>query len=221
VIEALPDFLYARTMAFGGWPEEALTFYDGLEADNSKSYWTSHKAVYERAVLAPMTELIEELAAELGGEPKVFRPYRDIRFSSDKTPYKTHIGATIGNAYVHLDADGLGTGAGMWHLEPAQLARYRAAVADDVSGARLDEIIGAIEKAGHEIHGHDSLKSAPRGYSGDHPRIGLLRHKGLTSWQHWDPGPWLATAEAKDRVLAFQRTSAPLVSWLQEHAGEH
>ena len=105
-------------MVFGGWPDEALAFYEGLEADNSKSYWTSHKAVYDGAVLAPMRELAEELAAELGGEPKIFRPYRDIRFSSDKTPYKTHIGATIGSAYIHFDADGLGTGAGRWHLEP-------------------------------------------------------------------------------------------------------
>ena len=82
-------------MTFSGWPEEALDFYEGLEADNSKSYWTSHKAVYEQAVLRPMTELVEQLAAEFG-EPKIFRPYRDIRFSADKSPYKTHIGATLG-----------------------------------------------------------------------------------------------------------------------------
>jgi uncharacterized protein (TIGR02453 family) len=211
-------------VAFGGWPDEARAFYEGLEADNSKSYWTSHKAVYDSAVLAPMRELIEELSVDLGpvlagAEAKIFRPYRDIRFSNDKTPYKTHIGATVGHAYVHFDADGLGTGAGMWHLEPAQLARYRAAVADDASGARLDEIVAGIEKAGYEVHGHNSLKSAPRGYPADHPRIALLRHKGLTSWQHWNPGPWLATAEAKDRVVAFQRASVPLTEWLQRAAG--
>jgi uncharacterized protein (TIGR02453 family) len=207
-------------MAFSGWADEALAFYEGLEADNSKSYWTGHKAVYDSAVLGPMTDLIEELAAELGGETKIFRPYRDIRFSQDKTPYKTHIGATIGgNSYVQFSADGLGTGAGMWHLEADQLARYRAAVAADASGAPLTEIIAAIEKEGHEVHGHDSLKSAPRGYPADHPRIALLRHKGLTSWRHWTPGPWLSTAEARDRVLDFQRASAPLVDWLRDHAG--
>lgn len=203
------------TMAFGGWPEEALTFYEGLEADNSKSYWTSHKAVYDASVLAPMTELMEELAAELGGEPKIFRPYRDIRFSADKTPYKTHIGATLSETgYVQLSADGLAAGAGMWQLSPERLARYRAAVAGPV-GAELEPVIAGIEKAGIEVHGHETLKSAPRGYPADHPRIGLLRHKGLTSWQHWTPGPWLATAEAKDRVLAFLKTSAPLVAWLK------
>jgi uncharacterized protein (TIGR02453 family) len=212
-------------MAFSGWADEALAFYEGLEADNSKSYWTSHKAVYDSAVLKPMADLIEEIAAGLGPvvgstEAKIFRPYRDIRFSADKTPYKTHIGATIGgHAYVQFSADGLGTGAGMWHFDPEPLARYRAAVAADASGERLTEVIAAIEKDGHEVHGHNSLKSAPRGYPADHPRIALLRHKGLSSWQHWTPGPWLATAEAKDRVLAFQQASVPLVDWLREHVG--
>ena len=116
-------------MAFGGWPAEAVEFYEGLEADNSKSYWTSRKAVYEDAVLRPMEELIELLAPEFG-EPKIFRPYRDIRFSADKTPYKTHIGAVLGHtSYVQFSADGLAAGAGMWHLEPGELTRYRAAVA--------------------------------------------------------------------------------------------
>jgi uncharacterized protein (TIGR02453 family) len=206
-------------MAFSGWPDKALMFYEGLEADNSKSYWTANRAVYDQAVLAPMTELAEELAAELGGEPKIFRPYRDIRFSRDKTPYKTHIGATLGGqGYVQFSADGLGAGAGRWHLDAEPLARYRAAVAGP-AGAELAVIVAEIEKSGIEIHGHDPLKSAPRGYPADHPRIGLLRNKGLTTWQQWTPGPWLATSQGKDRVLAFLRSSAPLTDWLAGHVG--
>lgn len=204
-------------MGFGGWPAAALEFYEGLEADNSKAYWTSHKALYTESVLRPMEELLERLAPEFG-EPKIFRPYRDIRFSHDKTPYKTHIGAMIGGTgYVQFSADGLAAGAGMWHLEPGALARYRAAVAADSSGARLTEIIGVLEKAGVEVHGHDALKSAPRGYSAGHPRIGLLRYKGLTSWQGWPPEPWLHSAEAADYVLAFLRASADLCTWLTGH----
>jgi uncharacterized protein (TIGR02453 family) len=204
-------------MAFTGWPEEALDFYDGLAADNSKSYWTEHKAVYTEKILYPMTELAEELAAEFG-EPKLFRPYRDIRFSRDKSPYKTHIGAVIGGTgYVQLSAEGLATGAGMWQMSPDQLARYREAVTANLPGAELEQIIARAERDGVTVHGHGVLKSAPRGYPADHPRIGLLRYKGLTAWQQWPAEPWLETPAAKDRVISFFRTAEPLCSWLTHH----
>src|ERR1700750_1085130 len=94
-------------MAFGGWPAAALAFYAGLEDENSKEDWTSRQAVDQGPVLPPVEELLEDLPPE-SGEPKIFRPYRDIRFSHDKTPYKTHIGATLGGArYLQLSADGL------------------------------------------------------------------------------------------------------------------
>src|ERR1700751_3145813 len=124
-------------MAFSGWPEEALDFYDGLLADNTKTYWTEHKAVYTGKILGPMTELTEELATEFG-EPKIFRPYRDIRFSQDKTPYQTHLGRPVRDVcYVPLAVEGLGAGAGWGEMTPEQLARYREAVADDKTGAEL------------------------------------------------------------------------------------
>jgi uncharacterized protein (TIGR02453 family) len=197
-------------MAFSGWPEEALDFYDGLAADNSKSYWTEHKATYEQKILAPMTELTEELAAEFG-EPKIFRPYRDVRFSADKSPYKAVIGGT---GYVQLSAEGLGAGAGMWQMEPEPLERYRQAVASDGPGAELEQVIARIEKDDITVHGHSVLKSAPRGYPADHPRISLLRYKGLTAWKQWPVEPWLETAAAKDHVMSFFRTVQPLCSWL-------
>jgi uncharacterized protein (DUF2461 family) len=86
------------TKMFRGWPAEALEFYEDLEADNSKTYWTAHKDVYETVVLSPMKAILAELAPEFG-DGKVFRPNRDVRFSTDKSPYKTHIGATIGASY--------------------------------------------------------------------------------------------------------------------------
>lgn len=205
-------------MAFDGWPAEALAFYVGLEDDNSREYWTSRKAVYQEKVLRPMEALLEELAPEFG-DPKIFRPYRDIRFSPDKTPYKTHIGATLGGScYVQLSADGLSAGSGRWHLEPDQLTRYRAAVAGP-DGAELAAIVTALTGAGVEVHGHGTLKSAPRGYRADHPRIALLRHKGLTTWQHWNPGPWLSSAEPARKIKDFLRTSADFCDWLTAHVG--
>jgi uncharacterized protein (TIGR02453 family) len=203
-------------MAFSGWPEEALDFYDGLAADNTKTYWTEHRAIYDEKVLRPMADLAEELAEEFG-EPKIFRPYRDVRFSRDKTPYKTHIGAVVGGTgYIQLSAEGLAAGAGMWQLSPEQLARYRTAVASDLTGPELERIAAVIEKAGLTVHGHGVLKSAPRGYPPDHPRIGLLRYKGLTAWREWPVEPWLETASAKDHLIDFLRTSFPLVAWLNE-----
>lgn len=205
-------------MAFNGWPEEALDFYDALEADNSKTYWTAHKAVYEETVLEPMAELVEELAAEFG-ETKIFRPYRDVRFSKDKSPYKTHIGAMVGSGYIQLSARGLATGDGMYGMDPGQLDRYRQAVANDIPGSELERLVAAIRQQEISVEGRDELKTAPRGYPADHPRIGLLRCKGLVAWKEWPVEPWLETSAARDQVAGFLRTARPLSGWLSQHAG--
>jgi uncharacterized protein (TIGR02453 family) len=205
-------------MSFQGWPEEALDFYEGLEADNSKAYWTAHKAVYESAVLRPMTELVDDLAPEFG-EPKIFRPYRDVRFSKDKSPYKTHIGALVGGGYVQLSARGLAAGSGMYGMAPDQLDRYRAAVAGETTGGELERVIADLERHEVAVQGRDTLKTAPRGYPADHPRIALLRHKGLVAWQQWPVEPWLGTGEARERVAAFLAACQPLCAWLDANVG--
>ncbi len=204
---------------FKGWPAEAFDFYDGLEADNSKAYWQANKDVYERDVHGPMTALLADLAAEFG-EGKIFRPYRDVRFSRDKSPYKTAIGATLaGGGYVQLSANGLGAGCGMYMMEPDQLERYRAAVSDDRSGASLLGLIAVLDGQHIEVSGHDVLKTAPRGYPKDHPRIELLCYKGLVAWKQWSPGPLLGTAKVRGGVAQFFRACEPLTSWLDDHVG--
>jgi uncharacterized protein (TIGR02453 family) len=205
-------------MSFSGWPEEALDFYEDLEIDNSKAYWTAHKAVYEEKILGPMADLVDELALEFG-EPKIFRPYRDLRFSKDKSPYKTSIASRIGSGYVQLSAKGLAAGDGMYHMTPGQLDSYRRSVASDDAGGELERIIAGIEGCDITVTSHDALKSAPRGYPADHPRIRLLRYKGLIAWKEWPVQPWLGTAEAKDRIAGFLRTTRPLGAWLHRHAG--
>jgi uncharacterized protein (TIGR02453 family) len=206
-------------MTFKGWPAEAVEFFEGLEADNSKTYWQAHKAVYENDVRAPMDELLAELAAEFG-EGKVFRPYRDVRFSADKSPYKTAMGATLGGGgYVQLSATGLGAGSGMYMMAPDQLDRYRKAVADGGTGARLAKLVAAADKAGIEVSAHDSLKTAPKGYPKDHPRLDLLRQKGLITWKHWPVGAWLGTRQAHKRVVEFLRAAKPMNRWLADNVG--
>lgn len=206
-------------MAFRGWPAEALEFFEGLEADNSKTYWQGNKNVYDNIVRAPMESLLEELAPEWG-EGKLFRPYRDIRFSPDKSPYKTHIGAVVGDGYVQLSATGLAVGSGMYEMAPDQLQRYRAAVSEDRSGKKLADIVATARAAKLDVAGHGVLKTAPRGYPKDHPRIELLRYKGLIMWRQWQPAAWLETRRAKDRIVEFLQLSKPLNRWLHKYVGQ-
>ncbi len=203
---------------FTGFPEQALVFYEGLKADNTKAYWTDHKDVYDRAVRAPLDALLADLAPEFG-PAKVFRPYRDVRFSKDKTPYKTHAAAVVevgGSLYVQLGADGLFVGGGYWHTESDQVQRLRAAVDDDVSGRRLQEVLDGL--AGWEVMG-ERLQRLPKPYAPDHPRADLLRHKSLAAGLRLEPAEWLHTVECGERVAAAWRQVSPLNAWLSQHVG--
>ena len=206
-------------MGFRGWPVEALEFYEGLEVDNTKTYWTENKAVYEGQVRAPMEALLVELAPEFG-EGRIFRPYRDVRFSADKSPYKTAMGAHLaGGGYLQLSSEGLAAGLGTYVMAKDQLDRFRQAVDDDRLGAELESVIDEIRGKDIEITGREVLKTAPRGYPKDHPRIELLRHKSLIAWKEWPANAWLGTAKAKDRVVAFLHDAKPLQDWLDAHVG--
>jgi uncharacterized protein (TIGR02453 family) len=212
-------------VSFDGFPDEGLVFYEGLEADNSKTYWTQHKADYEAHVRAPFQALLDELAPEFG-TPKVFRPYRDVRFSADKTPYKTHQGAVVrpeegvlGAWYVQISAEGLMVGGGVWRLESDQVARYRRAVVDDLQGPRLVAEVERLKKAGYGIGG-DRLTRTPKGFAvDDEIRADLLLHKAITSHQHWEPADWLHERSALDRVRTAWRDFVPLNQWLADNVG--
>ena len=203
---------------FEGFPEQALVFYEGLEADNSKAYWTDHKGVYDACVKAPLEALLADLAAEFG-TAKVFRPYRDVRFAKDKTPYKTHAAAVVeheGSLYVQLGADGLYVGGGFWHTGSDQAQRLRAAVDEELTGRRLRELLDGL--AGWEVLG-ERLQRVPKPYPPDHPRADLLRHKGLAAGLRFEPAEWLHQPECRERVAAAWRQVQPLNAWLWQHVG--
>jgi len=207
---------------FDGFPERALIFYEGLEADNSKPYWTDNKAVYEESVKAPMLALLAELEPDFGAA-KFFRPYRDVRFSKDKAPYKTSAAATVGDGrgsgfYVSLSAEGLFVGGGHYHMAPDQVERLRRAVADGVQGADLQRVLDRIRRAGFDVGG-ERVSRMPRGYPADHPRADLLRLKSLTAHRRWEPEPWLHTREALTRIRKAWRTLGPLDAWLATNVG--
>lgn len=207
-----------RGPSFRGWRLEIVEFFDELEIDNTKRYWTDHKEFYGADVLAPMQELLAELEPEFG-PGRVFRPYRDIRFSSDKSPYKTNVAAHNRAGYISLSSDALGVGSGLYMPSSDQLARFRAAVADESKGAELIGLVNDLRRKRIEISARQTLKSAPRGYAGDHPRIEFLRLKGLTAWKEWPVGAWLATAAPKRRVVEFLRATGPLRQWLDGNVG--
>ena len=212
----------AAVAAFKGWPAEAFDFYEGLEADNSKAYWTEHKAVYEDCVRAPFEALMTDLASEFG-PGKLFRPYRDVRFAADKSPYKTAQGAVLNHdtGTVYYVA-ALGRRAlrrvGLLHdgQGPDRPVPQGGGERQDRPAARAGR--GQAEKAGYDIGG-EALRRSPPGYPVDHPRIRLLRHKGVTMSKSWEPAAWVGTASARTRVVAVFRAAKPLNDWLDAHVG--
>ena len=131
----------------------------------------------------------------------------------------TRIGAIVGEGYVQLSAEGLAAGCGMWEMASDQLDRYRTSVAAERSGRELEAIVAQVEAGGLQVMGHDVLKTAPRGYPKDHPRIELLRYKGLVTWRDWPAGAWLGTRKAKDRIVDFLTRSQPIDAWLRANVG--
>jgi len=203
-------------MAFHGWPAEAVAFFDGLEADNTKAYWQAHTSVYETTVRAPMEALLAELEDEFG-PGRVFRPYRDTRFSADKTPYKLNCAAHLRDGYVSFSADEVFAGSGLYMPDAPALLAYRAAVDDDAAGSTLDAIVQILREDGYDVDAHDVLKTAPRGYPKDHPRIDLLRQKGIVMSKSWPVGAWTRTKKAKDRIAACLTAARPLNDWIETH----
>ena len=205
---------------FAGFPVAALDFYDDLEVDNTRAYWEKHKDVYTESVKAPMAALCAALAPEFG-EAKVFRPYRDVRFAKDKTPFKTHQGAFVpaGPAtgwYVEVSARGVRTGAGFYEASSPRLASIRAAIDDDLRGPELERLLAGLAADGWDVAG-ERLKTTPRGYGADHPRIGLLRHKSMTLGKSYGFEPLIHTPELADRVREDWRDARPFLDWVAAH----
>jgi uncharacterized protein (TIGR02453 family) len=206
---------------FTGFPEAALDFYDDLEMDNTKTFWEAHREVYATAVAAPMKALTAALADEFG-DAKIFRPYRDVRFAKDKTPYKTHQGAFVAKGpstgyYVQVGAPGVRVGVGYYEASGPRLASIREAIVEQRRGAELEDILATLTSSGWELGG-DRLKTAPRGYDADHPRIELLRHKSMTLGKAYGFEPVIHTPELVEQVRADWRAATPFVEWVQRHA---
>jgi uncharacterized protein (TIGR02453 family) len=166
--------------SFAGFRPAALGFLRDLAAHQDRAWFQEHRAVYEREVLAPLRALVADLATDLPrrGIPltadplkAIFRIYRDVRFSRDKSPYKTHAGAVLsrdgqkdafGLLYIHIDPQGSFSAAGFWQPEPRALEALRIAMLEEPQ--RLLDTLAAVQDTGCELLREDALTRLPRGF---------------------------------------------------------
>lgn len=206
---------------FAGLDPDAIAFFAELRVHNTKEWWAANKTRYDENVRGPFEALAAELEPEFG-PVKLFRPYRDVRFSADKSPYKLQIGMVSQGAlvrYLQLSEDGLLMGGGRYDVPPAALARFRELVSDPRTSEDLDAVLAEVGAEGFALRTHDSLRTAPRGYTADHPRIELLRLKRLAVGREDDIAEWMWTPDAFDVISAGWRTVSVWCGWLDDNLG--
>lgn len=191
------------------------TFFEQLGRHNSRDWFVAHRDEYERLVRKPL----EDLAAEAGeryGTSRVMRPNRDVRFSTDKTPYKRNgsmWAGDVGGVYLEVDAAGISAGGGLYEPTRDQLRRGREAIdATPRAADALERALASLAEGGFEIAG-PPLTTAPRGWARDHPHIELLRLTHYAAVRRLPLG-----AEHADIRDAW-RSVDPLTAWVQRWVG--
>jgi uncharacterized protein (TIGR02453 family) len=212
---------------FQGFPPEACTFFIELQEQNNKTYWDAHKTVWEQKVHEPMEDFLAALEEEFPPF-RLFRPYNDMRFSKDKSPYKVWTGATSETnegkglgLYVRLGVTGLMVASGSHKMERDQLERFHSALDHEVYGPQFEQIVHTLEQHALPVTGgHDApLKTVPSGYAKDHPRADYLRWKGAVAIKDFGTPDWLHTPQAIEKVTEVWRQAQPLKDWLYTHVG--
>ncbi|MFV0373360.1 DUF2461 domain-containing protein [Microbacterium sp.] len=208
-------------MTFTGLHPDAAAFYAELRVNNTKTWWLENKARYDDHVRAPFDALGAQLATEFG-PLKTFRPYRDVRFSADKTPYKLHIG-TVTRApvahYLQFSDEGIVIGGGVYDVPAAALKRFREIIDDNRLFGDLDATLDEVRADGFEPMTDGSLTTAPRGYSVDHPQIALLRLKRVAIGRSEPLAEWMWTPDAAPIIAARWRTVSVWNEWVSENLG--
>lgn len=227
------DLAQAATEAgnFAGFPPGALSFLRDLAANNDRAWFEPRKADYAALVLAPMRALVADMVAELArrriplsADPlkAVFRVHRDVRFSKDKSPYKTHCGAVLsptgardgagGVLYLHLDPTGSFAAAGFYQPSPPMLEALRRAIVDEPDA--FAAVLRPMQDLGADLRHEDALKRLPRGFesASGTPAADWVRQKHFVYQRALSPqdlaGPGLvatlgAFAEAAHPLLRF------------------
>ena len=221
---------------FTGFPKETHQFFTDLAANNNKPWFDVNKPDYENYVLAPardfvvaLGERLRDLSPGVVADPRVnksiFRIYRDIRFSKDKTPYKTHLalwfpvgegGGKFENPgyYFHLEPGNIMLGVGIHVFSKPLLKAYRDAVVNPELGPALAQITAVVLKKGYGV-GSKTYKRVPRGYDPEHKYADLLRYSGLTSGVDLGIPAELYAPELIDFCFDRYRELAPIADWLR------
>lgn len=218
------------TATFTGFGPKALPFFEALKFHQSKAWFDENRALYERNVLAPMVALVDDLTAAFqtrkvplrgDGKRAIFRLNRDVRFSKDKSPYKTHAGAVLtrsgdkkdpGLLYIHIDPTGCFAAAGFYRPEAAALAAFRKAMLAHPQKAKA--LLTKLEKSDLPLRDFDQLTRIPRGYEAlkDGPLDAMVRMKSLVV-QRDLPAELIGTPGLADAIVDFATRARPLLDF--------
>jgi uncharacterized protein (TIGR02453 family) len=221
-------------MAFQGFPASGLTFLRDLGRNNERDWFEAHRAVWDEEIIPAMlawcgelAERLRDLMPKLIFVPRVggslYRLNRDIRFSRDKSPYKTHVAALLWEGgekhdapgvYLHVSPEEVLFGGGLYVFEEGRLDRFRKLLQGDAAD-RLEQALKRAKKSGLKPGG-EKLQRAPRGFDPEGPYADLAKYKGLVVGKTVKPAGWLHTREALERSEAMARAYAPLHSWLRD-----
>ena len=223
-------------MAFEGFPDSGLAFLRQLATHNEREWFEAHRSAWDEQIIPAMLSWCGELCERLrDAMPKlvfvprvggsVYRLNRDIRFSRDKSPYKTHVAALMWEGegdkhdapgvYLHVSPDEVIFGGGLYLFEEGRLDSYRKLLHDAAAAARLQSALEAAKKAGLKPEG-EKLQKPPRGFDAESPFADLARYKGLVVGKSMKPAAWLHRKEALDRSEAAARAYAPLHAWMRD-----
>ncbi len=222
---------------FTGFPREGLDFLYDLAMNNETAWFNDHKPEYERSVLEPsrrfvtaMGPALESIAPQVVADPRVnkslFRINRDIRFSSDKSPYKTHAAIWFWEGsrprmensgfYVHIEPYRLMVGVGIYRFPKPLLERFRRAAADETKGAELRTAIATVSERGPYHIGGEHYKRVPRGFDSGHPNADLLKFNGLYAGEDTGIPDELFTEDFVPWCMERFTGMLPLHAWLHE-----
>ena len=219
---------------FDGFPREGIDFLKSLKRNNNRPWFEKHKPDYESFVKLPVQSLIvalrphfERFAPEFDVNPKrsIFRIYRDVRFSKDKTPYKTHAAAHFvlrgkpkgvegSGYYLHIEPGEVFIGGGIYMPDNDQLKKIRSAIADHSDQFLSIVHLPKFKKTFGKLEG-EKLQRVPKGYEPDHAMAEWLKHKQFFVWIEWPESKCL-----KDKFVAevaeVYKAATPLVRFLNE-----